>query len=181
MEKVIRFVDQTNKVFAYIAGALMILSVALIITEIVARAVFNSTIYITTEYTAYFMVGITFLGLAYTLKDKAHIRMTFIYKIFKGPKARMILELYTNIVGLAAFLIITSATFHFFLDSLVSGTQSMQLTKTYLAIPQFILPLGSLLLSLQFFAEISRTVIKYRRGEFVINEEEDAELQAAGH
>ncbi|MEH7342438.1 TRAP transporter small permease subunit [Bacillus sp. JJ1532] len=181
MEKMIRIVDNTNKVFAYIAGTMLVLSVVLIMGEIVARSVFNSTIYITTEYTAYFMVAITFLGLAFTLKEKGHIRMVFLYKVFKGVKARMILDIYSYVVGLAAFLIITIATFQFFWDSLVSGTQSMQLTKTYLAIPQFILPLGSLLLTLQFIAEISKTVLRYRSGELEINEEEDQELQAAGH
>lgn len=181
MEKFLNVVDKTNKVFASIAGILMILSVCLIITEIVVRAVFNGTIYITTEYTAYFMVGITFLGLAFTLKEKGHIRMVFIYKIFKGKKARVILDLYSYTVGLLAFLIITGATFQFFLDSLVSGTQSMQLTKTYLAIPQFILPLGSLLITLQFIAEISRTVIRFRSGQIEISEEEDHKLQATGH
>ncbi|RFU70283.1 TRAP transporter small permease subunit [Peribacillus saganii] len=180
METLVRIIDKINKVFAYIAGILMVLSVCLIITEILVRSVFNSTIYITTEYTAYFMAAITFLGLAFTLKEKGHIRMVFIYKIFKGNKARVILDLYSYIVGLLVFLIITIATFQFFWDSLVSGTQSMQLSKTYLAIPQFILPLGSFLVSLQFIAEISRTVLKNRNGA-IENKEEDHELQAAGH
>jgi len=164
MESFVRLVNQINKFFANIAGILMILSVVLIVTEIFVRTAFNSTIYITSEYTAYFLVAMTYLGLAYTLKEKGHIRMSFLYKILKKDKARIFLDLYTYIVGLIAFSIIMVASFQFFMDSLLSGTQSMQITKTYLMIPQSILPLGSLLMVLQFLSEITESLQKLKTG-----------------
>ncbi|WP_019416239.1 TRAP transporter small permease subunit [Paenisporosarcina sp. TG20] len=178
MEKFVRIIDKTSNAFGVLAGILMILSVVLVITEVIMRSAFDSTIYITSEYSAYFMVGVTFLGLAYTLKEKGHIRMAFLQKRFKGQKARLILDLYTFTVGLVLFSILTVATFQFFLDSLMTGSQSMQLSKTYLAIPQFALPLGSLLITLQFVSEIIKSIVKFRSGE--LGEDED-ESQALGH
>lgn len=177
MEKVVRAIDRIAKVFAIIAGVLMILGVALVITEIVARSLFNRTIYITEEYTAYFMVAITFFGLAYTLKEKGHIRMVFLHKVIKGGKARFYLDVYAYLVGLAIFVAITVVTFNFFWDSVVTGSRAMQISRTYLAIPQAAMPIGSLLITLQFVAEILRSIINWKKG---IVGEEEAESQALG-
>ncbi|UFJ41107.1 TRAP transporter small permease [Brevibacillus humidisoli] len=176
MEPFVRVVDRMSRAFGLIAGIMMLIGVALVIAEIVVRALFNSTLYITEEYTAYLMVAITFLGLAYTLKEKGHIRMVFLHKFVKG-KARILLDLYAFVVGAAVFAVITATTWAFFWDSVVSGTQSMQLSKTYLAIPQSAMPLGSLLVTLQFAAEIVRSVTRLRSGQI---EEEEAESQALG-
>ena len=44
-------------------------------------------------------------------------------------------------------------TGEFFWDSVVNRTQSMQITETYLAIPQAFMPVGSVFLMLQFLSE----------------------------
>lgn len=183
MERFVRLVTRINKFFAGIAGILMILSVVLIITEVFVRTALNSTIYITSEYTAYFLVAMTFLGFAYTLKEKGHIRMSFLYKVLKGEKAHIFLDLYTCFVGLVSFSFILVACFHFFMDSLLSGTQSMNITKTYLMIPQSILPLGSLLMVLQFLSEIIEGIQKLKSGsiqQFEGQKSKIDELEALG-
>lgn len=177
MEKFVRIIDRITNVFGVVAGVFMILGVAMIITEIIVRSVFDSTLHITGEYMGYFMVAITFLGLALTLKDKEHIRMVFLHKLVKTGKPRFYLELYSLIVGLVIFVTMTVATTEFFWNSVVTGSQTMQLTHTYLAIPQFGLVLGSLLMSSQFMGEIIRLIIKFRNGEL---DEEETESQALG-
>lgn len=135
-----RIIDKTSDIFGVIAGVTMVLGVILVLTEVVVRSVFDSTIYITQEYMGYFMVSITLLGLAYTLKEKGHIRLTFLHKFIKPGKGRVILDMITFICGLIIFIIITYATFKFFLSTYSSGTRSMHITKTYPAIPQFAMP-----------------------------------------
>lgn len=169
MEKLIRFVDRISHIFGLIAGLFILLGVALVIAEIIVRNIFNSTLYITQEYTAYFMVAITFFGLAYTLKEKGHIRLEFMYKFAKTGRARAFLDIYSLMVGLILFSVITYTTADFFWDSVVSGSRSMQLSKTYLAIPRFAMPLGSLIVTLQFSAEIAKSIKKIKTG--VIKEE----------
>jgi TRAP-type C4-dicarboxylate transport system permease small subunit len=176
MEKVSKAIDKLSQLFGIISGVIMLCGVILVIAEILARTLFDSTLYITEEYTAYFMVAITFLGLAYTLKEKGHIRMVFLHNIVKGGKARAYLDLYSFVVGLIIFFIITVVSTEFFWDSIVSGSRSMQISKTYLAIPQFAMPLGSLLITLQFASELIKTVLKLRTGEFGDGEVESKEL-----
>jgi TRAP-type C4-dicarboxylate transport system permease small subunit len=177
MQKFTQGIDRITNVFAAIAGVFMLLGVALVIIEVIVRSVFDSTIYITSEYTAYFMVALTFFGIAYTLKEKAHIRMTFLQKVLKGDKPRFFLGLYSFLVGFVIFAVITVVTFNFFWDSVITGTRSIQLTKTYLAIPQFALPLGSFVACLQFASEFIKTILNFRKGEFVV---EESESQALG-
>lgn len=177
MEKIIRMIDRMTTAFAVLAGLFMLLGVTLVITEVIVRTAFSSTIYISSEYSAYFMVALTFLGLAYTLKEKGHIRMVFLQRVIKGEKARFILDMYSFTIGLVLFAIITVVTFNFFWDSVLSGSRSMQISRTYLAIPQFSMPLGSLLLTLQFAAELLRTIIKFRTGTL---DDEESESQTLG-
>jgi TRAP-type C4-dicarboxylate transport system permease small subunit len=177
MEKIVGVIDRLSHAFGITAGIMMLIGVALVIAEIMVRALFDSTLYITEEYTAYLMVAITFLGLAYTLKEKGHIRMVFLHKFVKAGKARILLEIYSFFVGLAVFVVITVTTAEFFWDSVASGTRSMQISRTYLAIPQSAMPLGSLLITLQFAAEFFRSVMKLRKGEI---DGEDKESEALG-
>jgi hypothetical protein len=41
----------------------------------------------------------------------------------------------------------------FFWDSVVNESRSMHVSETYLAIPQFFMPFGALLMTLQFLSE----------------------------
>jgi len=175
MEKFIKISDRISQGTGIIAGFIMILSIVMILMEIVLRTFFSKTLYITEEYTAYLMVGITFLGLAYTLKEKGHIRMSFLQTVLKG-KARMYLEIYALIVGFIFFAILTYTTTNFFWDSVVSQTRSMQISSTYLAIPQFFMPLGSFLMTVQFLTEIMRSVLKLRSGRIDTEDVEDKAL-----
>lgn len=177
MDKFAKIIDRISNLFGVVSGIFILLGVSMIIIEIITRSAFNSSLNITAEYMGYFMVAITFFGLALTLKDKEHIRIVFIHKIFKTGKLRFFLDLYALIVGLAIFITVAVGATKFFWNSVVSSTQSMQLSNTYLAIPQFALVLGSFLLSFQFFAEILKLIIKFRSGK---SEENEAESQALG-
>lgn len=177
MKKVSQAIDRVSGLFGIIAGLFMVLGVVLVIVEVIMRSVFNSTIYITQEYTGYFMVVITFFGLAYTLKEKGHIRLTFLYRFVKPGKGRAILEVIASIAGMIIFVVIILATWELFFNSYTNGSRSMQLTKTHLAIPQFAMPFGAFLIVLQFISEILKQIIQIRTGEY---EEDTSEADALG-
>lgn len=130
----------------------------MILGEILVRTLFHGTLYITEEYSGYLMAALTFFALAFTLKEKAHIRMVFLFSVLRG-RARKILEVYAYLVGALFSAVLTGTTFLFFWDSVVNQSRSMQISETYLAIPQAVLPLGSVLLFLQFCAEAIRTLL----------------------
>ncbi len=158
VKKLIGTCDTLSRAGGVLSGILTVGALILILGEILVRTLFHGTLYITEEYSGYLMAALTFFALSFTLKEKAHIRMVFLFSVLKG-RARKILEVYAYLVGALFSAILTWTTFLFFWDSVVHQSRSMQISETYLAIPQAVLPLGSALLFLQFCAEAIRTLL----------------------
>lgn len=83
--------------------------------------------------------------------------MMFLIHVLKG-RAKTIYDMLCLAVGFLFCLAFIWFTWDFFWDSVVNKSQSMQLSETYLAIPQAFLPLGVILLALQFLAEFLKGV-----------------------
>ncbi len=161
MEKFARLCEGISRASGVIAGIMMLAGLSLVMIEILIRTLFSMTLYITEEFTGYLMVGITFLALAYTLNEKGHIRMVFLHTVLKG-RARALLDIYAYAAGLAFSSVITFTTACFFWDSVVLQSRSMQISGTYLAIPQFFMPLGAFVMTLQFAAHLGRSIVRLR-------------------
>ena len=142
----------------------MIVSTILVLAETIVRSAFDKTLYITEEYSGYLMAALTFLALAYTLKEKSHIRMTFLHSVVKG-RAKIWVDLFAFSVGFTFCAVLTYTTFDLFWDAVVTQTRSMQISQTYLAIPQFFIPFGTFVMMLQFLAEILRSILILQSGQ----------------
>ena len=158
MKRFIRVIDNISGICGGLAGFMLCAGLALTAIEIVLRGAMNSTLFITDEYSGYLMCGMTFCGLSYTLREKGHIRMTFIHKVVSS-KGREYLDLVCYGVGALFCAGITCFTWALFWDSVATGSQSMQISETYLAIPQFFMPFGALIMTLQFLAEFLKTIL----------------------
>ena len=176
MESFVRFCDRLSYLTGVISGVLMILSTLLVLTEIVVRTAFNKTLYITEEYSGYLMAAMTFLALSYTLRDKSHIRMMFMHTLAKG-KGKLYVDIFAFSVGFVFCLLLTYTTADLFWDSVVTKSRSMQISQSYLAIPQFFMPVGIFILALQFAGEVVRSILKLKSGKY---EDIEAESSALG-
>lgn len=121
------------------------------------------------------MCALTFAALGYTLREKAHIRMTFLRTALPERK-KLILDMICYAVGFLFCIGLTYVTFVFFWDSVSSGTKSMQISQTPLAIPQFFLPFGAFTLGLQFIGEFLKHYVALRHGSYQEIAEESQEL-----
>lgn len=160
-KKLINVLDKLSGFGGLLAGTMMCLGVVLIVSEIVLRTGFSSTLYVTEEYAGYLMAMLTFCALGYTLRDRSHIRMTFLHKVVIG-RPRIYLDMACFVIGFCFCVLLTYFTFNFFWDSVVIGSRSMQISRTYLAIPQAFLPFGSLIISLQFLSEFLKSILLLR-------------------
>jgi TRAP-type C4-dicarboxylate transport system permease small subunit len=161
MKSLVRWIDRLSSWGGVLAGVMLCGGLVLVVGEIVVRSAFSKTLFIAEEYAGYLMCGLTFCALAYTLRDRGHIRMTFLLKVVQG-RQRIYLDLICFVVGFIFSAALTYFTTIFFWDSVVSGSRSMRISETYLAIPQFFMPFGSLLMALQFFGETLRSVALLR-------------------
>ncbi|MFO8090722.1 MAG: TRAP transporter small permease [Desulfatiglandaceae bacterium] len=163
MKTLVRWIDRLSFGGGVLAGVMLCAGLALVVIEIVLRTGFSNTLFVTEEYSGYLMCGLTFCALAYTLRERGHIRMTFLLKAVQG-RPRIYLDIICFSVGLIFFAGLTYFVTLFFWDSVVSRSRSMQISETYLAIPQFFMLLGAFLMTFQFFGEILRAVDLLKNG-----------------
>ena len=158
MKQLIKIIDGLSTLAGGLAGAMLCLGLLLTCGEILLRTAFDRTLYITDEYSGYLMCGLTFCALGYTLKEKGHIRMTIIHGLVKDRK-RDYLDALCFALGCLFSAFITFYTWELFRDSIATSSQSMQLSSTYLAIPQFFMPFGACIMTLQFFSEFLKSIL----------------------
>ena len=175
MKKFVLYADKLSLAGGVLSGTMICAGVCLVIGEILARSVFHSTLYVAEEYSGYLMAGLTFVALGYTLRDKGHIRMTFLRSTL-SPRGKVILDMLCFVIGFLFCLGLTYMTFMFFWDSAASGSRSMQVSETLLAIPQFFLPLGAFILLLQFLAECLKSYHALTSGAYAEIPEEAKDL-----
>lgn len=171
-KKLIAIIDKFSIFSGALSGIMVCLAFALIIAEIITRTVFNSTLYVAEEYSGYLMCCLTFMALSITLREKGHIRMTFLHNILKNPQHILVLDMVCYVIGFVFSIGVTYFTAMFFWDSVISNSRSMQISETYLAIPQFFMPFGFSILSLQFVAEFLKDHMALKTGEINVRKED---------
>ena len=137
------------------SAACILLMTALILLETAVRVTMGSSIFIAEEYSAYLMANFVMLGMAFTLKQGGHIKVTLLYSRF-GERPRHLLRFLACLLGAFMFGLLTWQLFLLAADNWETKQQSMNITKTLIFIPQSGLVAGGLLMTLQFGVEAFR-------------------------
>ena len=119
MKKLINLIDNLSGIGGWVAGILMAVALVISVGEIIFRSFLHSTLYVADEYTGYLMAMLTFMGLAYTLRERGHIRMMFLPHFIKG-RAHVIFNMVCFTVGFLFCVGLTAYTWEFFWDSVVN-------------------------------------------------------------
>ena len=135
MKRFINTIDALSGIGGWLSAGFMSIALLLALAEIATRSFLGRTLYIADEYSGYLMALMTLIGLAYTLRERGHIRMMFLVHVLKG-RAKTIYNMICLFVGFLFCIAFVWFTWDFFWDSVVNKSQSMQLSETYLAIPQ---------------------------------------------
>ncbi len=150
-----RWADAAAGAGGVLASVCMILITGLILVEILLRAIWHRSTMIADEYSAYFFVGLVLLGLAQTLRDRAHIRITLLLGVLTG-KIRTAVEC---LACLSAAVLTGYAFYHAVImvrDTRALGMQADSISETPVWIPQLVIPVGLLLFLLQILAGLLR-------------------------
>ena len=161
MTKFFHIFDRVLDVTAYIAFALLVFSWLSVCAEVLFRYFLRSPIIWVVEVTEYILVQITFLGSAWLLKKEGHVSVDVVTSHL-SPKPRTFLHVITSFICAGMFLIFTwwgtVATWGVYRDQLYIPKQ--------VGMPKFlvmiVIPLGSLLLAVQFFRRANRGLSTWR-------------------
>lgn len=154
-------IEKISMIFGYISGGFAFLMMFIIGYDVVMRHVFNNPTIWADEVSCYLLVGITFLGAAYTLNKDGHVRIETLVDRLR-PKTRQRLELITDILSIVFLVVFTRQAYWLVKDSYVSIKISATLLRTPLYLPQLLLAVGLTWLSLELLAHILRRTINSR-------------------
>lgn len=143
---------------AWVAALWLAVIVVLIVASITARALFNTDIVFSWEYSGYLMSGVFFFGAAHTLRSGTHIRVTLLYTPRFERYARFI-EAIATLMTLALALFLTVSMAQFAWESYLQGTRSYTPMQTFLAVPRMIPVIGGVVLAIQLCARFLCTLL----------------------
>ena len=129
---------------------------AVVVYGVVMRYVFNSPVSQVAELTEYMMVALTFLTIAYIQHARRHVAVSF-FVIRQGERTQWLLDIITIGIALAAFMLITWASWKY-------AQQAWQFKFTSeeagfpLFPPRLLVPLGSFLMCLRLIADLVQGV-----------------------
>ena len=152
---ILSLIEKISLIFGYISGGFAFLMMVIIGYDVVMRHVFDDPTIWADEVSCYLLVGVTFLGAAYTLRMDAHVRIeTIIDRL--GPKTRTRLEFVTDVLSLIFLAVFARQAYWLVKDSYVSVKISATLLRTPLYLPQLLFAIGLTWFSLELLVHILR-------------------------
>ncbi len=126
---------------AYLSAFLLVSLVLLILTEIFIRYFFDMSTLIADEYSGYLYLASIFLGLSYTFKESAHIRINILTSKMSKQSNRFI-DVFAGIITIVILIFALYRTVLFTFDSYEMEMLSEAVSETPLYLTQLVMPLG---------------------------------------
>ncbi|OGP68872.1 MAG: hypothetical protein A2170_15395 [Deltaproteobacteria bacterium RBG_13_53_10] len=147
----------TDFLSGQVQGVILFLLMCLVLVDVATRYVLQNPLSIAEEYGAYMLVAITSLGLAFTWKEKTHVRIEVL--VDRLPlRAQRVLRLITLLIAFLFTLVMIPASYQLVSFSFMFGTRSGGWLRTPIAWPQITILIGALLLFFQLVVEIIKAV-----------------------
>lgn len=164
------FVNITDKI-VFIGGhagaALIVIILFLTMYEITLRYVFNSAPMIADEITAYMLVAVVSLGLAYRWREGGHVRVEALVSRLPA-QAQYWLRLFTLSVALFFTVMVTIGAFTVIGRTIQYNLMSNSWLRIPIIWPQLFIPFGFIMLSAYILCVIGHHLAK--RSEFRAND-----------
>ena len=169
-----------STVGAILAAAVFMGMALLVVTDVVMRSTTGRSTLIATEFSGYALAAMVYLSLAFTFREGAHIRITFLHG--RLPTAvRRPFELVLVAGAIFVTWLAMSSVWQMVVTSFERGTIAYTVARTPLYIPQAVILVGLGLLLLQLVTYFLEVAIRGRLLESESEEEEIARLaQEAG-
>ena len=141
MKTLYNLVNKLSLWGAYLSSILLVSLVLLILTEIFIRYFFNTSTLIADEYSGYLFLASVFLGLSYTFKENAHIRINILTSRM-SEKSNKFIDIFAGSITIFVLLFALYRTILFTFDSYEMEMLSESVSQTPLYLTQLVMPLG---------------------------------------
>ena len=163
MEKIVRIIEKITDIAGGLLQAwIVFLLMMMVMLEVLARYVLQSPLSLADEMGGYMLVVIAFMGLGYTWKERGHVRVELVVNMLPR-KLRNAMRFFTLILATLFCYPLIVGSFQMLQDTILFESRSGSWLRTPLVYPQSVILIGSVLLLLQFIAEIIKAVISFKQ------------------
>jgi TRAP-type C4-dicarboxylate transport system permease small subunit len=162
-KKVFSKLDSIIDIFTRVVGWLVLAMMVIILVEIFMRYVLGQPIIIAEELCGYLLVAISYLGMAYTWKEKGHVRITALVSRLPARVSNW-LRLVTLIFALLFTIVIISSSYSYLAHSFKVHMVSSTYYRIPLQGPQMTILIGFVLFALLIVVDIIRAILQIRSG-----------------
>ena len=163
LDKVEKVVHWAENILVWIAGGMFLLMMFVGASDVLGRFLFNSPIRGTMEISEILMGGIVLLSWAYTQRRKGHVTVDLFIGQYP-PRLRAVLTFLMLFLSLVLFVVITEQS-----TGLAIKYWQQHRVNPILKIPtapfHFFVPIGGLLLSIEFIIQLLRLIPVIKKGE----------------
>lgn len=161
MRKIVAVIEKlTDIASGYLPAITVFVLMVMVLVEVITRYVMRSPLSIADELGGYMLVGITFVGLGYTWKERGHVSVELVTNLL-SPQLRQKLRFITLLIATIFCYPLIAGSYELLQDSLLFGSRSGSWMRTPLLYPQSLLLVGSILLLLQLLAEIIKALFQF--------------------
>jgi TRAP-type C4-dicarboxylate transport system permease small subunit len=165
LQGIVKVIEKVTDVLSgYLQAGIIFFLMVMLLVEVLTRYILRSPLSVADEMGGYLLVAITFMGLAYTWKEKGHVRVSLLISRLPDKFGRQ-LRFITLILATVFTLPLIKACYDLISDSLLFESRSGSWLRTPLAYPQTILLIGAIMLFLQLVAEIIKAIISMDKSE----------------
>jgi len=151
----------TSSVTGVIGATFIFLMTLLITVDVIGRAIGHPT-YVATEVSAYMLVGIVYLGLAYTQRKGKHIKIIMLVERF-SQKTQQVLGITALFIALTFIIWVTWLTLGPVIQNYKLEATSLTMISTPLWIPYGFVSVGFAVLGIELAIELVKTITSLKK------------------
>lgn len=156
-----RALSAVNAGSAWLSGALLLVILATILYEVVARFSFNHAATWAFDLTSYGLLFVIFLAAGRTLEKDGHVRIDFFLAYLK-EKQLLTADVVAHVLSVLFLAILLWATGMEMWDVVQTGAESPSMTAIPLRYVDWIMPFGALLMLLTGMVRLGAAVSRRR-------------------
>lgn len=147
------FIERFSRIGAILAEICLVLLLALVFNEVIARYVLNKPTLYSVELSEYLLIFVGFMAAGWVLQKDGHVRMPTVINLMP-PNMRRMANIVTSIIVLLFCAILVWQGARSSIMAFKGDYHSSSLLNVPLWMPYAIIPTGSLLLALQMLVRI---------------------------
>jgi TRAP-type C4-dicarboxylate transport system permease small subunit len=153
MEIFIKTVKAVSQACGFFAAGLIALGVFVVCEMVFERSVLGTNTVWQTDFVTNCLVAATFVGSPFVLMTRGHVNVD-VLPLHSGPRLRYWLAVFSILLGLAFVVVMAVLGYTFWHEAWVENWHSNTVWRERLWIPYSAMPVGLVLLGLQYLVEL---------------------------